>query len=614
MKTAAEPMNARLSGSTGRAAPLHELARYVRRHPGLYLLLIPGVVYLLVFEYVPMYGLIIAFKDFNFVKGIWGSDWIGLQNFTYLFTSKNFWHILRNSVVISLLKIVWGFPAPIILALMLNEVGNMLFKRVSQTVMYLPHFISWVVIAGMMFNLLSPSTGLFNKLVVALGGEPIAFLARKEFFRTIVVVSSIWKEAGWGTIVFLAAISGIDPTLYESAIIDGANRLQRARYITIPGIIATVIVLLILQISYIMSNGFEQIFMLYNPLTYEVADVFETYTYRHRPAGGPLQLRRCRRLLQVGRCHRSDCGIQSSGQGVQQGGDAVVSIRLRRPAAFDIVNYLVLTLFSVTMLYPFVNTAAVAFSDYGSYLSNPLRVLPGRVSFAAFQKVFDTPRGVHQLHEQHHRHRCGRPRVTGHHGHHRVPVVEARLQGTWSDHEVHHLHDVVRRRTDSGLLPIPVTRTHHSLGAVILKPLLAGFNVILMKVYFEVSIPDSIEEAAIIDGASDLQVLFKIVVPLSAPMMATIGLFQAVGYWNNFYWPLIFLQDTSRWTLPILLREIITEASNYGVIPNEAEKEYIPPQTIKNAALIITIVPIICVYPFLQRHFTKGIMLGAVKE
>ena len=227
-----------------------------------------------------MYGLIIAFKDFNFVKGIWGSDWIGLQNFTYLFTSKNFWHILRNSVVISLLKIVWGFPAPIILALMLNEVGNMLFKRVSQTVMYLPHFISWVVIAGMMFNLLSPSTGLFNKLVVALGGEPIAFLARKEFFRTIVVVSSIWKEAGWGTIVFLAAISGIDPTLYESAIIDGANRLQRARYIIIPGIIATVIVLLILQISYIMSNGFEQIFMLYNPLTYEVADVFETYTYR----------------------------------------------------------------------------------------------------------------------------------------------------------------------------------------------------------------------------------------------------------------------------------------------------------------------------------------------
>ena len=282
MKTAAEPMNARLSaaGSTGRAARLHELTRYVRRHPGLYLLLIPGVVYLLVFEYVPMYGLIIAFKDFNFVKGIWGSDWIGLQNFTYLFTSKNFWHILRNSVVISLLKIVWGFPAPIILALMLNEVGNMLFKRVSQTVMYLPHFISWVVIAGMMFNLLSPSTGLFNKLVVALGGEPIAFLARKEFFRTIVVVSSIWKEAGWGTIVFLAAISGIDPTLYESAIIDGANRLQRARYITIPGIIATVIVLLILQISYIMSNGFEQIFMLYNPLTYEVADVFETYTYR----------------------------------------------------------------------------------------------------------------------------------------------------------------------------------------------------------------------------------------------------------------------------------------------------------------------------------------------
>ena len=292
----------------------------------------------------------------------------------------------------------------------------------------------------------------------------------------------------------------------------------------------------------------------------------------------------------------------------------MVSIRLRRPAAFDIVNYLVLTLFSVTMLYPFVNTAAVAFSDYGSYLSNPLRVLPGRVSFAAFQKVFDTPvvftsymnsiivTGVGVL---------GSLAITATTAY---PLSKPGFKGRGPIMKF----IIFTMLFGGGLIPVYFLFRSlgliNSLGAVILKPLLAGFNVILMKVYFEVSIPDSIEEAAIIDGASDLQVLFKIVVPLSAPMMATIGLFQAVGYWNNFYWPLIFLQDTSRWTLPILLREIITEASNYGVIPNEAEKEYIPPQTIKNAALIITIVPIICVYPFLQRHFTKGIMLGAVKE
>jgi putative aldouronate transport system permease protein len=244
------------------------------------MLLIPGFAYLLLFKYVPMFGIIIAFKDLSFVKGIWRSDWVGFENFQYLFQSRDFYKILKNSLLLSVYQIVWGFPAPILLGLMLNEVRNLLFKKISQTILYLPHFISWVVLSGMIINFLSPSTGAVNHLIKAMGMEPIHFLIIPDYFRTILISAEIWKEVGWGTIIYLAAMTGIDPTLYEAATMDGANRIQKIRYITIPGIYGTIIVLLVLQLGHILDNGFEQVYLLYSPLTYSVADVFETYTYR----------------------------------------------------------------------------------------------------------------------------------------------------------------------------------------------------------------------------------------------------------------------------------------------------------------------------------------------
>jgi len=227
-----------------------------------------------------MYGIIIAFKDFNIVKGIWQSPWVGLDNLKYLFRSQDFYAILRNSILISLYRLLWGFPAPVILALLLNEVRHVHYKKAIQTILYLPHFISWVVIVGIVYNFLSPSTGIINHIIKMFGGEPIAFLQKEEYFRSILVITDIWKEAGWGTIIYLAAITSIDENLYEAAIIDGATRLQRVRYITIPGIMSTIVVLLILRSGSILRNGFEQIFLMYSPLVYDVADVFETYTYR----------------------------------------------------------------------------------------------------------------------------------------------------------------------------------------------------------------------------------------------------------------------------------------------------------------------------------------------
>lgn len=254
--------------------------RHFVKYKWLYIFLIPGFTYLLIFKYIPMFGILIAFKDFSLVRGIWASSWIGFDNFQYLFQSADFYKVLRNSLLLSFYQIVFGFPAPIILALMLNEVRHVLFKRVSQTVLYLPHFISWVVLAGMIINFLSPSTGPVNYVIKELGYDPISFLLKPEYFRTILVSAEVWKGAGWGTIIYLAAMTSISPSLYESAKLDGASRIQQIRYITLPGIASTITVLLVLQMGHVLDNGFEQVFLLYNPTTYDVADVFETYTYR----------------------------------------------------------------------------------------------------------------------------------------------------------------------------------------------------------------------------------------------------------------------------------------------------------------------------------------------
>ncbi|MCL6460103.1 MAG: ABC transporter permease subunit [Gorillibacterium sp.] len=260
--------------------------RYLNKKKYLYLLLFPGIVYFLIFNYVPMYGVLIAFKDFNFSKGILHSPWIGFENFRYMFGLSDFYQVFWNSLYLSLLRLVFGFPFPILLALFLNEMRNRTYQKITQTLIYLPHFISWVVIGGILVNFLSPSWGVLNLFLKQVGIEPIFFLADNNYFRPLIVLSSIWKDSGWESIIYLAAISSINPELYEAAGIDGANRLQRLWSITIPGIKSTVVILLILRLGHIMGNGFEQIFVLQNPMNLGVSEVFETYAYRVGILGG----------------------------------------------------------------------------------------------------------------------------------------------------------------------------------------------------------------------------------------------------------------------------------------------------------------------------------------
>jgi len=254
--------------------------KYFLDNKYLYLLLIPCVVYFLVFNYVPMYGVIIAFKNFSFAKGIIGSDWIGLDNFKYLFSLGEFYNVFKNSISLSLLRLILCFPVPILLAIMLNEISSLRYKKIAQTVIYLPYFISWIVIGGILVTMLSPSWGIVNNLIKSVGFEPIFFLGDDRYFRVIAMLTAVWKQAGWDTIIYLTAITSVSMELYEAATIDGANKLKRIWHVTLPCIRSTIVILLLLNIGNLMNNGFEQIYILQNPNNLAVSEVFETYTYK----------------------------------------------------------------------------------------------------------------------------------------------------------------------------------------------------------------------------------------------------------------------------------------------------------------------------------------------
>ncbi|TBL71406.1 ABC transporter permease [Paenibacillus thalictri] len=246
----------------------------------LYLIMVPGIVYFIVFKYVPMTGAVIAFQDYSVFAGIMESDWVGLKHFKEIFLDTEFYTVLRNTLLISLYKLIWGFPGPIVLAILLNEVRRMFFKKTVQTLAYLPHFLSWVVLGGILYNVLAPSNGIVNGILKLFGHEPVFFLADPNWFRTVLVASDIWKEIGWGAIIYLAALAGIDQQLYEAAVVDGANKWRQIWHITLPSLTSTIIILLVLRLGHVLDVGFEQIFVLYNPMVYSVSDVIETFVYR----------------------------------------------------------------------------------------------------------------------------------------------------------------------------------------------------------------------------------------------------------------------------------------------------------------------------------------------
>lgn len=246
-----------------------------------YLMVLPAMVLVAIYYYGPLVGWVMAFQRYDITQGLFGSPYVGWDNFRYLFTRyPGFWRIIRNTLVISVSKLIVNFSVPIIVALMLNEIKAMRYRKSLQTMMYLPHFISWVIISGMMIDILSPTDGIVNVTIKALGGDPIYFLGRPDLFPAVMVVSDAWKNFGFSTILYMAALTSIDPQLYEAAMIDGATRWQRCWHITIPGIVPIMVLSGILSLGNLLNAGFDQIFNLYNPAVYSTGDVLDTFTYR----------------------------------------------------------------------------------------------------------------------------------------------------------------------------------------------------------------------------------------------------------------------------------------------------------------------------------------------
>ncbi|CAM3938921.1 sugar ABC transporter permease [Cohnella lubricantis] len=266
-----------------RQGPVHgtqsRLSKRLARNKWLYVMILPGLLYFLIFKYAPMYGLIISFQDYKPFDGILGSEWVGFEHFKRLFTEPDFVNILTNTLILFGMNLVFYFPIPIILALMLNEVRLQLFKRFFQTLIYLPHFMSWVIIVSISYVMLTMDGGMINELLASLGLQKVNFLLSAEWFRPMYIIQVIWREAGWGTIIYLAAIASIDPQLYEAARMDGAGRLRQIWHITLPAIRSVIIVLLILKIGDVLELGFEHVYLLLNSMNRSVAEIIDTYVY-----------------------------------------------------------------------------------------------------------------------------------------------------------------------------------------------------------------------------------------------------------------------------------------------------------------------------------------------
>ncbi|RRJ65079.1 sugar ABC transporter permease [Paenibacillus oralis] len=256
-----------------------ELRKRLWRNKWLYIMLLPGVLYFIIFKYLPMYGLIISFQNYKPYNGIMGSEWVGMEHFKRLFTEPDFTNILINTIVLFALNLFIYFPVPIILALMLNELRGNFFKRLFQTLVYLPHFMSWVIIVSITYVMVTMDGGIINELLVYFGFEKINFLLNPSWFRPMYILQVIWREAGWGTIIYLAAIAAIDPGLYEAARIDGAGRMRQVWHITLPAIRGVIITLFILKIGHVLDLGFEHVYLLLNSMNRQVAEIIDTYVY-----------------------------------------------------------------------------------------------------------------------------------------------------------------------------------------------------------------------------------------------------------------------------------------------------------------------------------------------
>ena len=554
---------------------------YLKRDWQLYVLLFFPLAFAIVFKFLPLLGLSVAFLNYDVVGGFERAKFIGFDAFKEIFKMKDFYIALRNTIVLNGLDLIIGFPAPIILAILLNEIRNKYFKRISQTVLYLPHFLSWVIIAGIFYQLLSPSTGFVNVLIMRHGGESIPFLTEKWHWLVSYCLIGVWQSMGWGTIIYLAAITGINADLYEAATVDGTGRWRKIWNITLPCIRSTIVVMLIMSLGRILGISFERPYTLDNPLVRDFSDVISTFVYR--------------------------VGLQSHRYNI------ATAVGLFQSVVVFI--YVFMAVLSLLCLIPFIHVLSVSISGNGAVMSNQVFLIPKDVNLDAYKTVFGdatmmrslwftvfvtvafTALGMFLT-------ICGA-----------FALSRKRLKGR----KVIGVIFLITMYFTAGTIPdyILMSQLHLiNTAAVLILPLaFSAYNLIILRTFMQNSVPQSLEEAAAIDGCNDFIVLVRIVLPLSVPVLATLALFYAVGRWNTFQDALYFITKSPLKPLQLKLYELVNAAgSNSSVSQEVAGESMQAEEVLKSACIMFATIPIVIVYPFIQKYFVKGVMIGAVKE
>ncbi|KAF9126404.1 hypothetical protein BGX30_015268 [Mortierella sp. GBA39] len=525
---------------------------------------------------------------FDIIHSISSAPWVGLDHFKEFLEDDSLGYVIKNTLGMSLLKLVIGFPLPILFALLLNEIRSIVFKKWIQTISYLPHFLSWVILGGILATWLA-DVGIVNKVLMALHliDQPITYLAEPKYFWSIVVTSDIWKEIGWSAIIYLAAISSVSPELYEAATIDGAGRMQKMWNITLPSIKGTISILFILAVSGILNSNFDQILVLRNSLNETSSNVIDVYVY--------------------------NVGLAESRYSYAA---AVGLIKNSASSAiFEIFNSVLMLIVCFVTLYPIWYVIVNAFNDGADAMRGGIYWWPRQFSLDSFQAVFRSEGIMTAMGVTVAKTLVGTPV----HVFFTSMVAYAFSRRELVGRKLYMFIGTVTMFFGGGLIPYYLLiRDLHLLDnflVYIIPAAFSFFDLIIFLSFFR-EIPPGLEEAAKIDGANDFKIFYKVIIPVSMPVVATIALFHGVYQWNDYFTGMIFINDTNLQPIQTYLYRVVAQSSSNQMLASmpSGMAVSVTSQSLKLATMVVTTAPIVFVYPFLQKYFVKGFMIGSIKE
>lgn len=598
-----------------------EKMTYMKKNWQLYLFfLMPGLLLTIIFKYLPMGGLLIAFEDYNVIKGVLGSPWVGLEYFRRFLSSPDFMNYLMNTLKLSIYGLLWGFPVPIILALLLNRIRKTGIKKKVQLLIYMPNFISVIVLCGMVRMLLSP-VGPLNKVL----GISTNWMTMPSAFRTIYIASGIWQAAGWSSIMYTAALANASKELEEAATMDGANLLQQIWYVELPAIKNIIVIQFILQVGNIMSIGFEKAYALQTDMNLPASEILSTYVYRigllNGDYGYSTAVGLFNSVVNVILLIFVNCVVKklNDGEGLQKRGRRDGEKKKKKYSRTDKVilgiGFTILGLFVLSIAIPIIYVVLASFMD-PTVLNNQglsfnikdwtldayRRVLENEMIWRGFLNsflyslaftvisVFVTLLAAY-------------------------PLSKKEFVGR----KVFNIIFLITMFFGGGMIPtfILINQLHmvNTVWAILIPGAFNVWNMILARTYYQ-SIPTELREASAIDGANEIQHFFKIMIPVCKPIIAVLALWSFVGMWNSYFDAMIYLNDANLQPLQLVLRSILVQNTPQpgmiADIQSTAEMAKIAEQ-LKYATIVVSSLPLLVMYPFFQKYFDKGIMVGSVK-